>query len=188
MFPGENSQDSIDTTPLYKRAKTNLSSSGKKINVKLKVVDDNAVNRKVAEKRLKTSADDIEDLDLELSFAATGKQALEQFIEEPVDIVLLDYEMDGENGETTACKLREEEAQAKLKTLSPKPLRLFCFSTTATEYLDAKGEHLEDGSLPKPLTKDSAKELLKNVVKDKQGEYSPLCNTSPYLRRRRLKV
>lgn len=113
------------------------------------VIDDVALNRDIIKHML-------EGLGCEVLSAASGEEALKVAQERLPDIAFVDMRMDQMNGAETAEELR--------KIAGERPLRLVCFSASATsgdskQYLNAGFDDL----LPKPFRFERVRECLEQL-------------------------
>ncbi len=126
----------------------NVDYTGKKV----MIVDDNALNIKVAKRALK-------DFNLNLIESMSGQDCLDKVQESnDYDLILMDIMMPNMSGETTLKKLQEIN---NFKT----PV----IALTADALTGAKEKYLKDGFIdyiPKPFSKDQIKEKLDKVFKN----------------------
>jgi PAS domain S-box-containing protein len=121
------------------------------------VVDDNALNRKVVLLFL-------QQLGYQPSGAASGAEALALLQSRLYDLVLLDVQMPEMNGLETARRIRS--------LLSPER-QPYLVALTAFTFEDMRLQALEagmDDCLHKPLTLDQLKKVLRKVSKQRQGK------------------
>jgi CheY-like chemotaxis protein len=115
------------------------------------VVEDNPVNRVIAEEMLQS-------LGLEFVEAQDGAEALELLEQRPVDLVLMDCQMPVMDGYTATQHIRDRESRQRLP-------RLPIVALTANAYDEDAAHALEvgmDGHLAKPYTRDQLRDLLAN--------------------------
>jgi len=113
------------------------------------VVDDNAINRLVAQRTLQAQGATV-------LLASSGAQALALLKAEPIDLVLMDCQMPEMDGMETTARHRTWEAESGR---APVPILALTASVTAStaEHCAAVGM---DGVLHKPLTISALQEQL----------------------------
>jgi two-component system, sensor histidine kinase len=113
------------------------------------VVEDNAVNRLIAEEMLHS-------LGIQVVQAEDGEQALAVLARQSVDVVLMDCQMPVMDGYTATQRIREEEARNNLP-------RLPIVALTANAYAEDAARALAvgmDAHLAKPYTRNQLRNLL----------------------------
>jgi len=113
------------------------------------VVEDNPVNRIIAEEML-------ESLGLDIIEAQDGIEALDVLSRRSVDLVLMDCQMPLMDGYTATMHIRERERRQRLP-------RTPIVALTADAYEEDAAHALEvgmDAHLAKPYTREQLKELL----------------------------
>jgi len=118
------------------------------------VVEDNAVNRVIADEMLRS-------LGLVVLEADDGLKALETLSRRSVDLVLMDCQMPVMDGYTTTLHIRERELRQRLP-------RTPIIALTADAYEEDAQRALEvgmDAHLTKPYTREQLRELLSTWLK-----------------------
>jgi two-component system, sensor histidine kinase len=113
------------------------------------VVEDNAVNRLIAEEMLHS-------LGIQVVQAEDGEQALALLARQTVDVVLMDCQMPVMDGYTATQRIREEESRNNLP-------RLPIVALTANAYAEDSARALAvgmDAHLAKPYTRNQLRNLL----------------------------
>ncbi|HLP41298.1 MAG TPA: response regulator, partial [Fibrobacteria bacterium] len=117
------------------------------------VVDDNAVNRKVAEGMLVA-------MDCEIESAGGGAEALERLAAGSYDLILMDCEMPGMNGFETTLEIRRGEEEGCLP-------RTPVYALTAN-VLAGSRERCEaagmDGYLAKPFQMEELRRIVRHIL------------------------
>ncbi len=114
------------------------------------VVEDNDVNRMIAREVLQS-------LGLHVVEASDGMQALEQLLQHPIDLVLMDCQMPVMDGYAATEEIRKREARHGLPRLPILALTANAFEEDAQ--LSRKAGM--DAHLAKPYTRDQLRELLR---------------------------
>jgi two-component system, sensor histidine kinase len=114
------------------------------------VVEDNDVNRMIAREVLMS-------LGLSVIEASDGRQALEQLLAHPVDLVLMDCQMPVMDGYTATQEIRKREARLGLPRLPVLALTANAFDEDAVRSREAG----MDAHLAKPYTRDQLREMLR---------------------------
>jgi signal transduction histidine kinase/CheY-like chemotaxis protein len=115
------------------------------------VVEDNPVNRVIAEEMLQS-------LGLEFIEAQDGVEALDVLARRPVDLVLMDCQMPVMDGYTATQHIRDRESRQRLP-------RTPIVALTANAYEEDAAHAIEvgmDAHLAKPYTRDQLRDLLSN--------------------------
>lgn len=131
-----------DTTPLATPQAAPL---------RILVVDDVPLNRVVAQIMLRQAGHSVAE-------AASGEEALAHLLAHPVDLVLLDLQMQGMDGPETARRIRAEEARR------PGGGRATILALSGTDAAEGLPECLAagmDGYLPKPLQRENLLRALR---------------------------
>jgi two-component system, sensor histidine kinase len=113
------------------------------------VVEDNAVNRLIAEEMLNS-------LGIQVLQAEDGEQALAVLASQSVDVVLMDCQMPVMDGYTATQRIREDEARNNLP-------RLPIVALTANAYAEDSARAIAvgmDAHLAKPYTRNQLRNLL----------------------------
>jgi signal transduction histidine kinase/CheY-like chemotaxis protein len=119
--------------------------------VKLLLVEDNAMNRKLAQTQVRMLGHD-------LQIAACGEDALELLGRETFDVVLMDLHMPGIDGIETTRRLRAHESGDR---------RVPVIAMTASTFEEDRKACLDagmDGFLPKPVRLDDLRDSLRRVL------------------------
>ena len=114
------------------------------------VVDDNALNIKVAEKVL-------EEFHFNITTATSGDKCLELCKENTYDVILMDIMMPGKRGDEVFKELKQMEG-----------FNTPVIALTADAVSDSEKKYLDmgfDDYIAKPFTKDDIKEKLERVLK-----------------------
>ena len=114
------------------------------------VVEDNDVNRMIAREVLLS-------LGLSVVEASDGMEALEQLVQHPVDLVLMDCEMPVMDGYTATEEIRKREARLGLPRLPVLALTANAFEEDAQRSRKAG----MDAHLAKPYTREQLRNLLR---------------------------
>ena len=115
------------------------------------VVEDNPVNRVIAEEMLQSFG-------LEFIEAQDGVEALDVLARRPVDLVLMDCQMPVMDGYTATQHIRDRESRQRLP-------RTPIVALTANAYEEDAAHAIEvgmDAHLAKPYTRDQLREVLSN--------------------------
>jgi two-component system, sensor histidine kinase and response regulator len=119
--------------------------------LKILLVEDNAVNQKVAKIMLKKSGHSVE-------IANNGKEAVELFLAKPFDLILMDIQMPVMNGIEATAEIRKLESQGD-RAGSPIPI----IALTANAMKNDKERFLASGMddyLSKPIKKKNFSEII----------------------------
>jgi signal transduction histidine kinase/CheY-like chemotaxis protein len=117
------------------------------------VVEDNAVNRIIAEEMLQS-------LGIQVIEAEDGARALEVLARQSVDVVLMDCQMPVMDGYTATQRIREREAQGGLPRLPIVALTANAYSEDAARALSVG----MDAHLAKPYTRDQLRNILSQWI------------------------
>ena len=120
--------------------------------LKVLLVDDNAINRKVATKILKR-------LGYEADIACDGPEAITKAVAGDYDIVYMDIEMPGMDGITATGKIRDAMTAAEMP---------YVVALTANAMASERDRYLRsgmDGYLSKPIDLDALKASLRDAAK-----------------------
>ncbi len=122
--------------------------------IRMLLADDVAVNRKIIEVYLKNTG-------IHIEIAENGRQALEKFEKEEMDIILMDMEMPVMDGfEATRC-IRKLETERGLIPIPIVALTAHAFSRERQRSLDAGCSHF----FTKPIRKADLLKLLQDIFK-----------------------
>lgn len=129
------------------------------------VVDDHATNRRVAELLLQT-------IGIEVVFAEDGDQAVEAFLTDRFDAVLMDMMMPIMDGTTATTAIRDIERRDGL----PRTPIIMLTANSLPQHIEASLESGADLHLPKPMNAASLYEALSKV----QGATEPGLQSQSY--------
>jgi CheY-like chemotaxis protein len=121
--------------------------------IKILVAEDNSINIQVARYILAPLAS-------ELVFVLNGEQALEQFVKDNFDLILMDVKMPVMDGYEATQKIREIELERG------KGERIPIIAMTANNMYEELQECLNkgmDGYLTKPFNSDDVRNVLKTL-------------------------
>lgn len=125
--------------------------------IRVLIVDDHPVNRKVAELMLSQAG-------AEISMAVNGEEACRAFEKHSFDVVLMDVQMPVMDGITATRTIREMEAR-RSQTRTP---ILMLTANTLPEHVNASREAGADRHLAKPIQLDTLFDALQETL-DKQA-------------------
>ena len=149
---------SVMSAPLQPTSPSKESLTPSYSDKKVLIVDDNALNIKVAKRVLNQ-------FNLKIDEASSGKECIEKVqSSNDYDLILMDIMMPEMSGETTLKKLKEDS-----RFTTP------VVALTADALVGAKEKYLASGFvgyIPKPFTKEQIKEVLDNECNN-QKKYNP---------------
>lgn len=125
------------------------------------LVEDNMINRRLISKLLSS-------LQLDVTEATSGEQAIALCSEHSFDLILMDVMMPGKNGYETTEHIRTLD-----KTGASVPIIALTADHTPTAIEKAK-QHGMDDCLSKPLNQLELKRILKEYVYDNDPEYQEI--------------
>lgn len=114
------------------------------------VVDDDAMNLRMAEFILKKNAYEVEKV-------TSGNECLQYLCENDVDLVLLDVEMPGKSGIETLQQIRENDAIAETRVM-------FLTASADDDILQKANELGALGYIKKPFLPQDLQERVESVV------------------------
>ena len=120
---------------------------------KVLVIDDSAIILRSVKNQLQDQYD--------VSIATSGEMGIEKAIAEKPDIILLDYEMPGMNGNATVVRLRQEEATKDIPVI-------FLTGVSDGERVGKVLEKHPAGYILKPLDVKKVRERIGEVLRAKQ--------------------
>jgi CheY-like chemotaxis protein len=120
------------------------------VTARVLIVDDSKLARMAVVKALNSLHPDWKRVE-----ASNADEALEQIRREPVDIILLDFNMPGKDGVTLAAELRQSNPELRIAVIS------------ANRQMEVINRVQAVGAtfLPKPLTEPALAEFLDGAVK-----------------------
>ncbi len=133
-----------------------LKSEPKDAGLNVLVVDDNAINLKVAKHVLKKGGHIV-------TTASSGESALKEIGKEEFDVVLMDIQMPQMDGFEATRRLREMIKESDRK----QPVAIACTAHAIDGYREECLAHQLDGYITKPLNMDSVSKELERIFKDK---------------------
>jgi CheY-like chemotaxis protein len=130
------------------------------ITYKILLVDDNPINRDLATRLLEKRGHKI-------TTAENGKEAVDRFLDEPFDVILMDLEMPGISGIEAARQIRAKEKASSINTPAYTPI----IAMTAHDEESEKTACLVvgmDGFITKPIDIKSLNQTIQEIVEGSQ--------------------
>jgi CheY-like chemotaxis protein len=124
-----------------------------KTEIKILVAEDNAINIQVAKYILST-------ISTKIDFVLNGEDAVNHFLNQHYDLILMDVKMPVMDGYEATIKIRQIESEQALGNRIP------IIAMTASSMYDEAQACLEagmDGFLSKPYSVDDVKNILKSI-------------------------
>eukprot|EP01114_Cavostelium_apophysatum_P012949 TRINITY_DN3028_c0_g2_i1.p1 TRINITY_DN3028_c0_g2~~TRINITY_DN3028_c0_g2_i1.p1 ORF type:complete len:178 (+),score=46.08 TRINITY_DN3028_c0_g2_i1:459-992(+) len=134
--------------------KTGASIDGDPRKCRVLVVEDNAVNIRILSNYLMTYG-------CTFTTASNGREALERYVEDLFDIILMDIEMPIMNGLEASSKIRQHE---KANNLKPVPIVGLSGNARGVQIAAAKAHGMSD-YLSKPYHREELYKVIKENVK-----------------------
>jgi CheY-like chemotaxis protein len=128
---------------------------------KILLADDNPVNRDIATRMLERKGHKI-------TTAEDGNQAVDQYLKDSYDVILMDLEMPGISGIEAARQIRAKEKASSIDTPAYTPIIAMTAHDEETERTACLVVGM-DGFITKPIDIKTINEKIQEIVEGAQG-------------------